>query len=301
MKNPIFTKEYMILSYKIIKRLGLLEIKPLKKTIDPLEETLHRARIFATKEEYVATALFTTIITLPLAFVLIHFPLVRGLLGIGPGAIILSSVITVAYAIGVIFIFIIYPSYKLDRLRESIENHLPYATAHMATIAGTGVPIFQVFKIIGNFEEYGQVAEECKRLGRNIDVFGYDTLTAISEAAKTTPSSSFKDLLWGMISISRTGGDIRRFLMEKSDEFMERQQTKQEEFIDSLEVLAEVYTTVFVAGPVLVIIMLTVMGTMGGLPFALRSIFSFLIYLILPILSIGFMILVEGSKPAGGM
>ncbi len=301
MKNPIMTRSYRILSYKVIKRMGLLKIQWLRDTIEPLKSTLHRARLFVTTEEYVATALFTMMITTPFAFLFLHFLLVNPFIAQGIGGITLSIALTAVYVGLILFTFIAYPSYRLDRMRESIERHLPYATAHMATIAGTGVPIFKVFKIIGRFEKYGQVANECKRIGRNIDVFGYDTITAVSEAAKKTPSSSFKDLLWGIVAITRTGGSERDFLLQKADEFMDKQETKEREFIDSLEVMAEIYTTVFVAGPILAIIMLTVMGTMGGLPFPLHPTLSFLTYIMLPILSIGFMVMIEGAKPSGGI
>lgn len=301
MKNPLMVKSYRILCLKIMKKLGLLEIEWLKRLIKPLKSTLHRARLFVTVEEYMATALFTMMITTPFAFLLIHFAFVKPFITQSIQGLILTFVITIIYDFSLLLSFISYPRYRLDRMRESIDHHLPYATAHMATIAGSGIPLFKVFKIVGQFEEYGEVAEECKRISRNIEVFGYDTLTAISETAKSTPSSDFKDLLWGLVAIDRTGGDERDYLLEKADELLEKQETKQREFIDSLEVMAEMYTTIFVAGPILAIILITVMGTMGGLPFSLRSIFRLLIYVVLPILSIGFIVLLEGAKPTGGV
>lgn len=299
MENILFTKPYRIFSYKLMKRLGLLKIKWLQDTIEPLRPTLKRAKLFVTVEEYIAMALFTAIITTPITLTFSYFFIMGFILGItGAPALTLSLIISLGYFGGVVSSFILYPSYRLNTRREHLEKHLPYAAAHMATIAGTGVPMHQVFKIVGEFQEYKEVAEECKRISRNIDVFGYDTITAVSEAAKETPSPSFKDLLWGLVSITRTGGDARIYLLEKSNQFLEEQQTRQREFIDTLEIMAEVYTTLFVAGPVLAIVMLTVMGTVGGIPFPIKSAFALMIYLLLPIMSVAFMLVVEGSKPA---
>ena len=61
------------------------------------------------------------------------------------------------------------------------------------------------------------------------------------------------------------------------------------------------YTTIFVAGPILFVVMITVMGSMGNLGLPTDLIMAIVIYLLLPIASIGFIILVEGSKPAGSV
>ena len=169
----------------------------------------------------------------------------------------------------------------------------------MATVSGTGVPIYLVFKIIGDFPEYGEIFKECRRIARNIEAFGYDTITALSEVAAETPSPSFKDLLWGVVSVTRTGGDMREFLIERARMYMENQRNLESEYLDSLELMAEMYTTLFVAGPVLIVVMGTIMGSVGSLPIGLELLFPLFIYVLMPIMAIGFMILIESSKPIG--
>ncbi len=293
-------KQYRILAYKIMKKIGVLDIEWLKDTMKPLKPTLQRARIYVTIEEYISTAIFTIMITTPLAITFFYFLLTQILEMTGIILALLTITLSMLYIAGVFIAFVIYPSYRLDRIREEIEKHIPYAAGHMATTAGAGIPLYQVFKTVGEFEEYGKLSEECKRISRNIEVFGYDTVTAIAEAARQTPSPKFKDMLWGLVSIERTGGNTRDYLFEKSTQYMEEHKDKQREYIDSLEIMAEVYTTVFVAGPVLAVIMITIMGTMGGLPIPLRDLFTLLIYILLPILSILFIIMLKGSKPETG-
>ncbi len=298
MEAKLFTKRYRIISYKVMKRLKLLDLKPIQNKTKQLRPRFREAKLFVTAEEYIATALFTALLTTPIAFTVFHLFITPILLDItGPLAAIVNIIITLMYISTILVAFIIYPSYKLNTKRENLEKHLPYAAAHMATIAGTGVPLYQVFNIVGDFHEYKEVADECRRIGRNIDVFGYDTITAISEAAKETPSPSFKDLLWGLVSITRTGGDVRIYLMGKSNQFLEEQETMQSEFIETLEIMAEVYSTVLIAGPILAVVMLTVMGTVGGIPFPLKAVFGIMIYLLIPTLSIAFMLIIEGAKP----
>jgi len=295
-----FPRPYRILAYKIMKRLGILDIKWLKEFMGPLKPTLKRSRLFVTIEEYIATAIFTILLTTPLTAAFIYFILTT-LLGLSGVLLIVPLIAVIIIYIVIIFLsFFIYPSFRLNQTREDMEKNIPYAASHMATVAGSEVPLYKVFQTAGKFKEYGQVAEECERIAKNIEVFGYDPITAMSESAKQTPSPSFKDMLWGLVSIERTGGDIREFLFEKAEKYMEEQQDKQREYIDSLEIMAEVYTTVFVAGPILAAIMVTIMGTMGGLPISIRGIFTLLIYIGIPILSILYIIMLKGAKPETG-
>ncbi len=283
-----------------MKRLGVLNITWLREFMDPLKPTLKRSRLFVTIEEYIATAIFTILITTPITAAFIYFVLTYLLELSGMLLIVPMVAAVIIYIVAIFLTFFIYPSFRLNQTRENMQKHIPYAASHMATVAGSEVPLYQIFKTAGKFKEYGKVAEECERISKNIEVFGYDPITAMSEAAKQTPSPSFKDMLWGLVSIERTGGDVREFLFEKAEQYMEEQQDKQREYIDSLEIMAEVYTTVFVAGPILAAIMVTIMGTMGGLPLSIRGIFTLLIYILIPILSVLYIIMLKGAKPETG-
>ncbi len=294
---PVFSRPYRLLSYKVMKNLGMLRvISPLFESVKPV---LHKAGLYMTLEEYAATAVFTILATGPFLFLFIRMFLINVYYLIPLIATVLAFIGVVVYAGVVITMFLLYPHYKLDNIKRNLEMNLPYATTHMATISGTGVPMYLVFKIIGDFPEYGELSKECRRIARNIEVFGYDTITAISEAAAETPSPSFKDLLWGIVSVIRTGGDMRQFLMEKARVYMENQKNLESEYIDTLEIMAEMYTTLFVAGPVLFIIMATIMGSVGSLPIDLGIIFTIFTYILMPLMAIGFIIMIETSKPVG--
>jgi flagellar protein FlaJ len=297
MALPIFSRPYRVLSYKIMHRLRISTA--LSRYFESIKPLLHKAGLYMALEEYIATAIFTILITAPFLFIFVRTALITVYDIIAVAATVFAFVLTVVYVGGIFIGFFVYPQYKVDKIRRNIEMNLPYATTHMATVAGTGVPIYLVFKIIGDFPEYGELSKECRRIARNIEVFGYDTITALSETAAETPSPNFKDLTWGIVSIIRTGGDMRSFLIDKARLYMENQKNLENEYIDSLELMAEAYTTVFVAGPVLFVIMATIMGSVGSLPIDLGLLFTLVIYIIMPILAVGFILMVEGSKPIG--
>jgi archaellum biogenesis protein FlaJ (TadC family) len=269
---PIFNRAFRVLAFKIVHRTGIDDF--LAKEFDSLKPTLRKAQLFMTVEEYVSTAIVSIALLLPIIFLMLRM-LIISQYGMGALAgIIISLFFTVVFA-GVLFVgFIIYPEYQLDNIKRDLESNLPYATTHMATIAGTGVPIYLVFKIIGDFPEYGELSKECRRISRNIDLFGYDTISALSEAATDTPSNNFKDLLWALVSVIRSGGDMRSLLMEKARVYMDNQKNQENEYLDALELMAELYTTLFVAAPILFVVMATIMGSIGALPIDLDLLFT---------------------------
>lgn len=298
MELPIFSRTYRILSYKIFHNLGISE--PISNNFENLKPSLKKAQMKMTLEEYISTALMTITITVPFVFFLIRTYFISSYELISILATVMSFFLCIVYCTLVFGGFVIYPPYLVDTIKRDIEMNVSYATTHMATIAGTGVPVYVMFKIIGDFSEYGQISKECMRISKNIKIFGYDTITAISEVAAETPSPTFKDLLWGIVSIIRSGGDLRSFLVEKSKAYMDNMKNQESEYIDTLELMAELYTTIFVAGPVLFVIMGTIMGSVGSLPIDLGLLFSIVIYFLFPLFAIGFIILLEGSKPISG-
>ena len=302
MNLPIFNKTYRLVAYRLLFWLIKKLFYPFfGKEIENLRPLMRRSKLFMTVEEYLSTAFMTTLIIFPMALVslFVFFTVVSGL------SLLLSIALSVIFAmvvcVGLGVAFFIYPSYKVDNIKRDIELNIPYATTHMATIAGTGVPIYTVFKLVSEFKEYGELAKEYGKISRDIEVFGSDVVTAISQSAADTPSAHMKELLWGIVSVIRSGGDLRRFLVEKAAGFMDAQKNLEKQYLDSLSLLAEMYTTIFVAGPILFVVMITVMGSMGNLGLPTDLIMSIVIYILMPIASIGFIILVEGSKPTGSV
>ncbi len=298
-ENPIFNKGYRILAYKLCNRLGVFSIPFVVEQMKKIKPLLSFSNLRMTEEEYFGTILFTSALVLPFELIIIQFIINNFRIVTGDAAWLMAAIFSPVISLIILGLFLIYPAYRIDNIKRNIEANISYASMHMATIAGTGVPSFMIFEMMGNFPEYGEISKECKRISRNIRFFGYDMLTTLSETAARTPSTSFKDLLWGMVSIIRTGGDSRQFLIEKSRQYLDKQKNIEREYLDNLSIMAELYITLFVAGPVLLVIMLTIIGSMSNLGLPVNMILAIFIYFLLPVMSIGYMIMLEGSKPVG--
>lgn len=291
----IATKKYSLLAYSLFRG----QVKYLKKYFASLKSTLKKADLKVALDEYIASYLFSNVLLIPvvaiIAMIWASVFMKTGLIGTA-----LAMLVVALLAAGLIFtIYLAYPQYKVSHLKNALDKHVAFAATHMATIAGTGVPPQTIFQMMGQFTEYGEVAKECRSISQNILVFGYDTISAISEVAQRTPSHKFKDLLWSIVATIRTGGDLRQMLMAKSKGLMEEQRRIEAKYIETLSMYAEIYSTVFVAGVIMIFVLVAIMGILGGLPVPVKLVLQATTYVGVPGAAILFIVLVESSKPSG--
>lgn len=291
----IANKKYSLLAYSLFKN----NVKYIQKYFSGLKVVLQKADLGVSLDEYMASYLLSNVIILPVVLVI---ALIWGstFMNLSVLGTISMALIVVLLAAGAVFIFyLIYPQYRVNTLKNALDKHVAFAATHMATIAGTGVPPHTIFQMMGQFLEYGEVAKECRSISQNIVVFGYDTISAISEVAQRTPSHKFKDLLWSIVATIRTGGDLRQMLMSKSKALMEEQRRTEAKYIETLSMYAEIYSTVFVAGVVMIFVLVAIMGILGGLPVPVKLVLQLTTYIGVPGAAIGFILLIETSKPSG--
>lgn len=91
-----------------------------------------------------------------------------------------------------------------------------------------------------------------------------------------------------------SGGELEPYFKIKTEQYIVENRQRQREFLETLSLLGETYVTAFVAGPLFLIIVISIMSIMGGT----QTIFLYLlIYAIVPIGSIMFLIVVSSLTP----
>ena len=131
-------------------------------------------------------------------------------------------------------LFLFYPFQIMLGRRKSIEVNLPFVLTHMGSVAQSGIPPYVIFKLISQFEEYGEAAKEFGKIVRNIEVFGMDPITAVKEVASRTPSESLKQILLGFASTTEAGGNVRLFLRNAGQQALFEWRIKREKFMQQL-------------------------------------------------------------------
>ncbi|MCX8169900.1 MAG: type II secretion system F family protein, partial [Candidatus Methanomethyliaceae archaeon] len=123
-----------------------------------------------------------------------------------------------------------------------------------------------------------------------------DFLLAVKNKSEETPSKQFSELLKGILIVSKTGGDLKRFLRLQARYFIRLRRISLKKALDQLGIIAEIFVTTCIVMPLIMIIMLSVISLLGQV-----SNFILWIYLItlllVPLSSIVIIILVDTIMP----
>ena len=282
---------YVNLSYRFFGRIS----RSMKGYFLDIKEDLQRANISYTLEEYLSTALFTTALTFVLEAVALAF--IFGLIRFSViSAILLSVTLSLTISGILFFLFYSYPTTAAKSRQSRIKKILPFAVSYMATIASSRLPPIVLFRTLANFKEYGQIAEEATNISRDVDVFGMTFSAAIRKQAKRSPSTEFRELLWGINSIIASGGDLSFYLKQKSEELMNDYRRRIRKYAQDLSLFVEIYLTLIITGSIFFIVLSSIISAISG---GLGTIFvqAFVVFVLLPLLSIGFIVIIKSISP----
>ena len=197
----------------------------------------------------------------------------------------------------VFFIFYFFPRIKVWEIRRKIDGHLPYAISYISAMATIGVVPYEIFKKLSEAEEnYGEVSMEAKRVVRDVELLGFDFITALRNLASVTPSVHLRTFIQGAVTTSLSGGEMGTYFIHKAKEYMEENRKRFSDFITALGMISEIYITGLVAGPLFFIVMFTSMMMLRG---ASPVILMVIIYGMIPLGSIIFILLTDTLTPEG--
>ncbi len=281
-------------SIKYFGRLG----EKYSKYFNGLRQPILEADLKILFRSYVSMVLFTTFIMYVFSFFSTLFYTI--IFNFSFSSIILSLLIVpTLFAVFTFAMSYFYPMSRANRRKSDIENNLPFAINNMSAVAASGVPPRTIFKVLSQFEEYGELARESRKIARNIEVFGLDEITSIKEVSLKTPSRNFKNLLEGIIMTIQSGGNINKFLKEQSDKALFDYRIKREKYNQNLSVYADLYTALLVAAPLIFIAILSVLSVLGGDVFgmATQDLIRLGIFFLIPTFNIVFLLFIHFSQP----
>jgi flagellar protein FlaJ len=174
---------------------------------------------------------------------------------------------------------------------QGIEEGLPRTTAFMYALSRGGMEFPQILRTLArNRAVYGETANEMNVAVREMDLFGRDMISALRRMARRTPSEQFKTFAENMTSILQSGSDLPTFFREQYERFRDEQEERQEEVLELLATIAEMYVTVLVAGTLFLITILLVFGLLVADTLLLLML---IIYLMIPLGNAGFALILQ--------
>jgi len=192
-------------------------------------------------------------------------------------------------------LFLAYPGFKAGERKGAIDKNLPYAVTFMYALSRGGMNVIEILRSLSkSTDTYGEVAREVDVVVRDMDYFGNDLRTALHNICEITPSENFRDLMYNLLTVIDSGGNISTYFRDKSEQYLNRAKIDQKGFLETLGLIAESYVTAFVAGPLFIIILGVMMSVMGS---GSQVMIYAIIYAVIPIGSLMFVVMVDIITP----
>jgi len=199
-----------------------------------------------------------------------------------------------------IFGFYLYPVYHADKRKRELDDEMPFTVGYMSILATAGVSSEKIFSSISTLNDPLAASTEAKEVITNINLFGLDIISALEKVSSRTSSLRFKDIIEGIISTIHSGGDLGTYLRGKFESAMKLKKLGLKKYSDNLSVLSEVYVALLLTGPLILVILVSVMSALGGTDMGLLNpelLLSLLTYLAIPILGTIFLIILDTVSP----
>ncbi|MBP2031152.1 flagellar protein FlaJ [Methanohalophilus levihalophilus] len=272
-------------------------IRDHRHSYDSLEILLRSARIPVPVEQYASLAYFMSLI---IGLLLCLFSsTVAKLILYGNSNVPANLQLWVAILISLFFLFggilathfliMRYPSIISATRTAYLDISLNHSVSYLYALSrGGGMNLMEMMRSLSKQQHvYGVSAEEFGYIIRDVEYFGMDLIGALKNASIISPSEKFKNLVDGLISVVASGGDLTAYLRSKSEQYRLIAAREQKAFLETLGILAEIYITVFVVGPVFLMTILVVLGFLGS---DSLSVLYTLVYVMIPIGTILFVV-----------
>ncbi|MDD1776423.1 MAG: type II secretion system F family protein, partial [Candidatus Methanomethylicus sp.] len=290
-KSTFAFPDVSVFAYRHFGKLAL-KIAPKMKGFN---DTLWSALMRTTVEKYVSKMLFisllaliiTPIVTFP--FVYKWFVLMYAIfMSIGLG--VLAGAIT-------FLVMYIVPSYTARTRKNNVEKSLNFATQYMAILAGAEVTPERIFKSILTADIDKVIKDEIAEVVKGIDIFGEDFYTALNNRINKTPSKKLADLMKGVLAVGSMGGDLRRYLHMQGKIFMRERKIDLKRQLDQLGVTAEIYISMGVVLPLIIIVMLATMSFIGSAGIDALMFMYIVTFVLIPGVSALMLLVIDQSVP----
>lgn len=261
------------------KSLSLLN----KKAFQSLERDLIKGNLQFTPTTYISLVLFTTFLSIFAALLIFLFflffnfgaelPIItRATEEIGLRLLKVFWILIVI-PLGTFITMYFYPSLEKKAIEYRIEQELPFAAINMAAISGSMIDPSKIFTILISTEEYTALSKEFTKVLNEINVYGYNFVSALRNAAFNSPSKKLSELFSGLATTINSGGDLPSFFDERAKTLLFEHRLAKEKYTKSAETFMDIYISVVIAAPMILMLLLMMMKISGlGISFSTSTI-----------------------------
>ncbi|MCZ0860610.1 type II secretion system F family protein [Methanocorpusculum sp. MG] len=221
---------------------------------------------------------------IPLSFFLV-FPV------LGVVIVLVWLAIALAAMYGAFTAILYLPTIECGSRKLRIDLSMFNSATYLYALHQSEPNLYAVVESLAKYADYyGEAARELRQIVYDCRMCSMDFYSAVWRLSETTPSDKFRFFLTGLSSSYKTIGSATDYLRMKVEELREEQRISQKVYLNTLGVIAEMYITIFVAGPLFIIIVVMVMGMISS---ANPLILALIIYVMLPFGTAVFLLMLD--------
>jgi len=254
-------------------------------------KTLEKADIAMVYKEYYSMVLMNIIIGFIVSFI---STIILYLIIPNPMTAILMLIVSSVVPIGIGIYYLALPVSKAKARGKKIDKYIPYATNFINTMSVAGVSPAEIFEALSKVELYDEIQKEAKKITTEINMMGIDTITALNNAIKISPSDKFKEFIQGILGVIQSGSELGPYFERCVEKYMTKDLMDRKRNLESLAVMAEAFVVTVIAFPLFLVIIISIMGltSEGGISF---SFLYMIAVFILPMAYVGFYLLMSSG------
>jgi flagellar protein FlaJ len=206
------------------------------------------------------------------------------------GPLILSVILTLVTFVVLAW----YPIYIRDIAVNEIDKNLLYTVTFMLMLSKGGLAIEKIIERVSETEQSKYLRNFFNKFLINISVFGFNPQESLRDVKNRSPSELFTRFLDSIVNTIQTSGDLSKLFQFESELLIQRKEEENNELLNNLGFLSEIYVTMLVIAPLLLLVLLTTFsfagqssGTSG-----INSL-NLVVFAGIPLLSILMMILID--------
>lgn len=188
-----------------------------------------------------------------------------------------------------------YPKIALKNLAKNrqrlVEEELPFFSLFAAVMQSVNTSLYSSFQITIGKKIFAGIENEALLLNRDVELFGRSPLEAIEEIGRNHNSQVFKNFLLGYSSITRSGGDLSKYLETNAEEQFRMLKLKYASYSTNVGYVVESIVVLLIIVPILFVVSSFI------LPIESVSIIGMAAGIAIPITTIAFSILLAHIQP----
>ena len=283
MKSTKYTRFCRRLFEKTFERFNLSETTK--------NNMLEKADIAMIYQEYYSMILMNIILGFISCFISV---LILYIIAPNQYTAILFLIVTAIVPSGIGLYFLGLPSSRAKARGKKINRYLPYATNFINTMSVAGISPAEIFEALSNIDLYGEIQKEAQKIHTEINLMGIDTVTALKNAIKISPSEKFKEFIQGILATIQSGSELAPYFERCVEKYMQTDLIDRKRSLESLAIMAESFVVTVIAFPLFLVIIISVMGmtSEAGIDFMFLYIIALLV---LPMAYFGFFFMMSSG------